>query len=242
LPCVKCGDPKAPRLRTKGVNLRPCLPWWQAGAVWAAGLLALVPAAHAQPVGEWDFVVRLDGKPVGTHRFTLAREGADGLALTSTALFEVKLLGFTAYRYRHEARERWDGNCLAALDASTDDDGRRTQVRGRRGPTGFGLEVSADGVPEAPERGGNCIMSFAYWNTALATQQRLLDPGTGRFVPVQVMPLPATEIDAPRGRVVARGWRIAGLPQPIDVWYDGERWAGLDTTVQGGRRLTYRLR
>jgi len=38
------------------------------------------------------------------------------------------------------------------------------------------------------------------------------------------------------------GLRIGGLAQPIDVWYDGNRWVGLDTIVSGGRRLSYRLR
>jgi hypothetical protein len=45
-----------------------------------------------------------------------------------------------------------------------------------------------------------------------------------------------------RGRsVVARGWRIVGLARPIDVWYEGEQWVGLDTAVAGDRRLAYRL-
>ncbi|WP_368671230.1 hypothetical protein [Achromobacter xylosoxidans] len=41
----------------------------------------------------------------------------------------------------------------------------------------------------------------------------------------------------------ATRWRIAGPRHPIDVWYaagSGE-WVGLDSTVRGGRRLSYRL-
>ena len=209
----------------------------------ALALAAALGTAHAQPATEWDFIVRLDGRPVGTHRFTLARQGGGARLLTSAARFEVKLLGWTAYRYRHQARERWQGDCLASLDASTDDDGRVTQVRGRRGEEGFSIDVSAPGTEEAaPAPQPGCVMSFAYWNTAFTTQRRLLDPGTGRLVPVQVQPLPSTQVETARGLVSARGWRIAGLPNPIDVWYDGDEWAGLDTVVQGGRKLSYRLR
>lgn len=211
--------------------------------VLGAAFVAAAPAGHAQSPLEWDFIVRLDGKPIGTHRFTLSRGEAGARTLASNARFEVKLLGWTAYRYRHQVRERWVGDCLASLDASTDDDGRVTQVRGRRTDEGFAVEVSQAQAPQpaaAPQAG--CVMSFAYWNTAFTSQRRLLDPGTGQLVPVQVQPLPLTPIETPRGQVSARGWRIAGLPHPIDVWYDGDEWAGLDTTVQGGRKLTYRLR
>jgi hypothetical protein len=214
-----------------------------AAALAMLGALAVAPASRAQAAQEWDFIVRLDGKPVGTHRFTLARDGAASRTLTSAARFDVKLLGWTAYRYRHEARERWRGDCLAALDATTDDDGRVTQVRARRGEDGFAVEVSppTNEAPAAAPPAG-CVMSFAYWNTAFTSQHRLLDPGTGRLVPVQVQTLPPAQIETAHGPVAARGWRIAGLPHPIDVWYDGDEWAGLDTVVQGGRRLTYRLR
>ena len=50
----------------------------------------------------------------------------------------------------------------------------------------------------------------------------------------------AADLDAAGGAL--RGLRIGGLTQPIDVWYVGDRWVGLDTTVDGGRRLSYRLR
>lgn len=206
----------------------------------AAALLASTSLhATAEPRTTWDFVVRLDGRPIGTHRFALDRDGQGVSALSSTASFEVKLLGWTAYRYDHRNRERWSGNCLAAIDASTDDDGKRTRVQGERGGAGFTVRIN--GAPEA-EPLPACVMSFAYWNQALSTQRQLLDPGTGRLVPVDITPLPRTSIETDRGAVEATGWRIAGLPFPIDVWWSAGDWVGLDTTVQGGRRLTYRLR
>ena len=70
----------------------------------------------------------------------------------------------------------------------------------------------------------------------------MLDPGTGRVEPVRITPLPEARIDVAGQAAAVRGLRISGLPHPIDVWYAGDRWVGLDTTVQGGRRLSYRLR
>jgi hypothetical protein len=39
----------------------------------------------------------------------------------------------------------------------------------------------------------------------------------------------------------ASGWRIGGMPQPIDVWYSAQGdWIGLDARIDGGRTLQYR--
>jgi hypothetical protein len=84
-------------------------------------------------------------------------------------------------------------------------------------------------------------MSFAYWNPALATQQRLLDPGTGRIESVTITALQASTIPVRGNPASVRGIRITGLQRPIDVWYLDNHWVGLDTTVRGGRKLSYRL-
>lgn len=211
-------------------------------AVLALGCVLAAPVLATSAPAEWHFTVRLDGKPIGTHRFVLARGADGGAQLRSEARFDVELLGLSLYRYRHEATELWSGGCLAAIEARTDDNGRRIELRGQaRGPR-FDLQWRGDApaaAPPAPADG--CLMSFAYWNPALATQTRLLDPSTGRVEPVAITrPASlATDLDPARGAL--RGLRIDGLARPIDVWYAGERWVGLDTVVDG-RRLSYRLR
>lgn len=213
-----------------------------------AGMLCLATAlaagAHASPSPtEWQFTVRLDGKPIGTHRFVLERGNERSAQLRSEARFDVTLLGMSLYRYRHEATERWSEGCLAAIEARTDDNGRRTELLGQAQGKGFELQLRGNAdAPAPPVPTGGCLMSFAYWNPALATQTRLLDPGSGRVEPVAigVPPAAAADLEAAGGRL--RGLRIGGLAQPIDVWYVGERWVGLDTVVDGGRRLSYRLR
>ncbi len=205
--------------------------------------LAVAPACRAAAATQWNFVVRLDGKPIGTHRFVVDRH-ADGTAtVTSDARFEVRFLGWTAYRYVHTARERWRSGCLTALDATTDDDGRVTRVRAARTSAGLAVDAKdARGDDVAAETVPGCAMSFAYWNPALRTQRQLLDPGTGRMVDVRFTPLPPERGETPEGAVEAPGGRVDGLPNAIDVRWEGDEWVGLDTVVAGGRHLTYRLR
>jgi hypothetical protein len=210
----------------------------------AAAALALAAAsAAAMPPAEWNFTVRLDGKPIGTHRFVLAPESDGRLTMSSEAQYDVTLLGIPLYRYRHHASERWAGGCLTSIDARTDDNGRRTEVRGQAQGGRFILQVRDEGrsVP-TPATPPGCLMSFAYWNPALAGQTHLLDPGHGRIEPVAIAAPAAVPDDLQAPAQPVRGLRIGGLAQPIDVWYLGERWVGLDTVVGDGRRLSYRLR
>ncbi len=203
-------------------------------------------AAAAGPATEWLFTALLDGKPIGTHRFVLraAAGEAGGRRLDSLARFDIKFLGFTAYRYRHRVDERWQGDCLAAITAHTDDDGRVTDVLGRATATGFAVDVRVEGKPAVPSTSvaPGCVMSFAYWNPDLARQNRLLDPGSGRLEAVTISELAPAALDVRGTPVSVRGLRIEGLDHPIDVWYAGDDWVGLDTVVQGGRRLSYRLK
>ena len=115
----------------------------------AAGLVTSA-RANTVPVGGGSlpalrlFDVYLDDRHIGQHRYELAPQADGGLRLRSEARFELKLLGLTAYRYRHEAHELWREGCLAELRAETLDNGKpsRVQVQPREG----------------------CTMSYAYWD------------------------------------------------------------------------------
>ena len=177
-------------------------------------------AAQAQ-VERWDFVVRLDGRPIGTHRFVVSGPPA-AREVESTAQFDVKLLGIPVYRYRHEARERWRGDCLLELRARTDDNGQPVQVDQRR---------------------DDCVMGYAYWHPALRQQKLLLNPQTGATDTVRVEPLPDASLTGGTSDPRAARWQISTPKQEIVLWLDrvSGRWIGLDAQLSGGRLLTYRL-
>ncbi|MFM2120961.1 MAG: hypothetical protein RL722_2429, partial [Pseudomonadota bacterium] len=148
------------------------------------------PASPALPAQRrtWVFEARLDGKPIGDHRYVLTEQG-DRRVLRSSARLEVKLLGLTVYRYSFEATEHWRGDCLLGLQADTLDDGTPLKVRASRaeGGTPAGpLRISGPkGELEAP----GCVLSYAYWlPSALRSQKRLLNPQTGELEPVSVSP------------------------------------------------------
>lgn len=202
----------------------------------AALLLATSLHAAAQEPRVWDFRAFLDDSPIGYHRFTLLEQGARR-ELRSESRFEVKVLFITAYRYAHDATERWRGNCLESLTARTDDNGDRPSVdaagEGERlaVATGRGRETIA-----------GCVMSFAYWNPLILSQSRLLNAQTGEYEAIRVSALGEESITVRGAPVAARRYRITGPRNPIDIWYSlADEWLALESTVAGGRRLRYSL-
>lgn len=198
--------------------------------------LAASPAAAA-PAGDSTFNVFLDDKPIGEHRFSIGGT-EEARSVVSEASFTVKLLGLTVYRYRHRAVEKWRGDCLSELTATTDDDGKASRVRTEA--EGDGLAVVTDAGRQALK---GCVMSFAYWNPAIQRQPRLLNAQTGRSENVQVSRAGGGTVEVRGRQVAATRWRIDGPAQPIDVWYSAQgEWVGLDSMVDGGRKLVYRLK
>jgi hypothetical protein len=188
-------------------------------------LTAFAAGAWAAPL-EWNFRVLLDDQPIGQHRFSLSDAASGDRTLISDAEFAVKIIGITAYRYRHQAIEQWQGDCLRALASTTDNDGKPSRVSADR-----------DGA-----LGDGCLMSFAYWNPALLTQTRLFNPQTGHIDTVQVRAAGNGTLAVRGAPVAATRYRIVSSAPPIDVWYaaNGD-WIGLDSIVAGGRKLSYRL-
>jgi hypothetical protein len=193
----------------------------------AATALLLIGAhaasAAAQEARVWDFRVYLDNTAIGTHRFMLRQQGEER-ELSSEARFEVKLLFFTAYRYAHQASERWRGDCLTALNSRTDDNGTPFAVARER---------------EALQ---GCVMSFAYWNPQILRQSRLLNAQTGEHEAVNISALGDESIAVRGAQVPAKRYRISGPKNPIELWYSASGdWLALASTLEGGRRLQYRL-
>jgi hypothetical protein len=171
---------------------------------------------------KWEFQVFLDDQPIGHHHFTI-RDGGAERELKSEARFDVKLLFITAYRYAHDATERWRGNCLQQITARTDDNGKKSDV--------------------ASETTDGCQMSFAYWNPEMLQQTRLLNAQTGKVETVSITAMGDDKIAVRGVPTPAKRYRITGPKHPIELWYGADRsWLALQSTLEGGRRLRYQLK
>jgi Family of unknown function (DUF6134) len=169
--------------------------------------------------GSWAFRVFLDNREVGEHRFTLTKTGAEE-HVRSSARFDVRILMMNVFRYRHEATERWLDGCLLNLQSETQTNGQKQQVSNDY---------------------SECPMSFAYWNPKILTARELVNSQTGVLTPVKVTQTGSEDILV-RGKMQsAIRYRLTGPKLAIDLWYVDDNWVALESEMEGGRRLRYRL-
>jgi hypothetical protein len=194
------------------------------------------PGAAAPAIDrEWNFRVLLDGKEVGWHRYVVRADG-DSTAVESRAQFDVRFLFLNAYRYRHEARERWRGACLDELESRTETNGTVEQVAAVA--RGEALVVAR---PSGDARLPGCVMSFAYWDQRILRAARLLNSQTGELLPVRVDARGTEQLNVAGRSVPATRHRLSGPDLQIDLWYADGRWVALEAPTPGGRVLRYEL-
>jgi hypothetical protein len=202
----------------------------------ATSAVASTPAAAVHEAGrQWHFRVLLDDEVVGWHRYEV-RAVDDHTEVESRAQFDVRILFVNAYRYRHEARERWRGVCLEDLESRTVTNGTVEEVDA----------VATDEALVVARRSGEtrlpgCVMSFAYWDPRILQADRLLNPQTGEWLPVRVEARGTEQLNVDGQTVAATRHRISAPELQIDVWYADGRWVGLEAETRGGRLLRYEL-
>jgi hypothetical protein len=200
----------------------------------ALTVLAVAGAAEAAEPREWRFKVFLEDKPIGEQVFRLSED--DGRArLLTEAHFDVKVLFFTAYTYRHRNEEIWKDGCLERIESTTDDNGKPFRVRGEVEADGFWVETAKSRETLPP-----CVQSFAYWNVDYLRAPKLLNSQTGVYEDVSVRPLGEELLEVRGARLRARRYALEGPKLRIDLWYSLENeWLALESASRGGRTLRY---
>ncbi len=199
----------------------------------AAESAVAIPPAGASD--EFQFRVLLDDREIGFHRYSLVNE--DGrLRVQSEAAFDVKILFFNAYSYRHELTAEWNNGCLRAIAADTDANGKRLSVSGDQRDGEFIVRVGGadDALP-------GCVKNFAYWDREILNADKLLNPQTGEYLDVAVETLGEAEISIDGVALSALAYRLIAKGMRIDLWYaaDDGRWLALESPAKGGRTLRY---
>jgi hypothetical protein len=199
----------------------------------ALSLAAVGPATGSEQLR---FQVYLDDRPIGEHSFRIADSG-DTTRVTSRAAFDVDFLFINAYRYRHTSNEVFRDGCLTAINASTDDNGKRYVVNGEAVGDAFRIDAGDD-----VERANGCVKTFAYWDKAFLDKRRLLNPQTGDLESVRVQRKGKDDIAVESGRkVAAERFALETDELTIDLWYNDELgWVGLASDTGKGKRIIYR--
>jgi hypothetical protein len=200
----------------------------------ALTVLAVAGAAQAAEPREWRFKVFLEDKPIGEQVFRLSEDGGRSRLLTE-ARFDVKVLFFTAYTYRHRNEEIWKDGCLERIESTTDDNGEAFRVRGDVEADGFLVETAQSRATLPP-----CVRSFAYWNVDYLRAPKLLNSQTGVYEEVSMLALGEETLEVRGAPLRARRYALEGPKLRIDLWYSLENeWLALESASKGGRTLRY---
>ena len=103
----------------------------------------------------------LGDKEIGFHKFMVTPH-KDQTYVSSEANFDVKFLFISAYTYLHQNSEVWKGDCLQAINATTDDNGDTLFVRGKYRDQGLNLQTH-----NGQQNLEGCVKTFAYWDPSL---------------------------------------------------------------------------
>ncbi len=182
------------------------------------------------------FSVARNGTPVGNHRISIERRGAE-LTVNSSFEITVNVLFFTAYRYRYESSSIWHRGCLVALEAVTNDNGEVSRVEARRVGDELRIEGPSGIVSHQPG-----LYPTEHWHAGVLAAESVLNTISGKVNRVR--------IEAAGDDMVI----VDGKPHPArryvyrgelenEVWYDDEgRWVRMRFRAKDGSTIEYECR
>jgi len=208
-----------------------------ATAAAAIPLLPLVPArAYAAARRDLRFRALRDGAPIGEHRVTFRPDG-DRLTVETRVDIAVKVLFFTAFRFKHEADEVWQSDRLVSVKSTTNDNGTLLQVSGIAVADGFRI-VGEDGPFLASAQ---LLTSNALWDRRIVREQRLIDVQHGGEIGLVVKALGDEQVDTPEGPVRATRHHMITPYYAGSVFHDSDgRWVKGVLELKG-ERIEYAL-
>ena len=168
----------------------------------------------------------------GTHEVVFEHDGQDVVARTTIRL----RAGFgpiTAFRYEHDATERWNDGQLLTLTSRTLKDGETYEVEARYEDGMInvtGLDPDQQPVDLAlPSE----ILSSSHWHGYPADMEQMLNTEHGTVMETTVEDLGMTEIEGDGGTIPVRHIRLSSS-LVVDLFYDENgRWAGCSFDARG---------
>jgi hypothetical protein len=182
------------------------------------------------------FRVLRHGSPIGEHRVTFRPDG-DRLTVETRVEIAVKVLFFTAFRFKHEAEEVWQSDRLVWVTSTTDDNGTQLEVSGTAVADGFRI-IGADGPFLAS---AHLLTSNALWDRRIVRETRLIDVQHGGEIGLVAKRLDDEHVDTPQGLVRATRHHLITPYYAGSVFHDGDgRWVKGLLELKG-ERVEYAL-
>ncbi len=177
-------------------------------------LLLLCGPTFAEPALETSkFAIMREGKQIGVSTTDIQRDGKETIVDT-TIKVDVKILGFTAYRYDHTSNEKWAGDHVVAVTSQTNDNGATHKLS--LALHDDKLIGEADGRELALDAE---VVPASVWNPKLVTQTVVMDSVNGKLMHVSFDDLGIENINVRGQSTKAHHYSMHGQREQ-DLWYD----------------------
>lgn len=168
----------------------------------------------------------------GTHEVRFEREGEDVIA-RSTIRLRAGFGPITAFRYEHDAVERWRDGRLLSLESRTLKDGNTYEVAARHEDG----KINVDG--EDPDENSLSLelpgdmLSSSHWHGYPPEMTQMLNTEHGTVMETEVEDLGMTRIEGDGGMIDVQHIRLSSS-LVVDLYYDANgRWAGCEFEARG---------
>jgi hypothetical protein len=210
--------------------------------VLGGALALLIPAralGAALPVPPGDrlgFDVWRGSRKLGTHDLVF-HPSPDGVVVDVSVDIAFRIGPITLYRYTHQARERWAEGQVAEIDTTTNDNGTRYHVAGRRESRGLVVQADGHAAYVAPPD----ALPATHWNHR-ELDGAWINTQNGELIRPHVAPQGMCMVETAAAKPLrVHRYALSG-PVQMSLWYDeAQAWAGL-SFVKGGAEVRYARR
>jgi hypothetical protein len=181
------------------------------------------------------FNIMREGHQIGSSTTSIQSNGKETVVDT-TINVDVKILGFTAYRYVQTSNEKWAGDHVVTITSETDDNGTKHNLS--LALHDDKLIGEADGKVLTLDAG---MIPSSVWNPKLVTQTVVMDSVNGKLKHISVTDLGTENIDIRGQPTKAHHYSMRGQLEQ-DLWYDmSGRLVQLKFKGRDGSVISYHL-
>lgn len=185
----------------------------------AALAMPTAPRLSSPHLDELVYEIRFARVPIGEQRLSFTQRGTE-LAIASATRIKVGIGFLSAYEYKQEARELWRDGRLVEAKAVTEEDGKRSTLRGEAVENGFAVTVQG-GIIE----GGRTVYPAEIatnndaWSKNFLGWSQVLDLRDGELLQQQVSERRAERMEIGGKRQEVEHAAVKGRKIAAALWY-----------------------
>lgn len=203
--------------------------------MFATALLLMLMAGPELETRE--FRVSVDGRQAGSYKMTIARHPDGTVCQTGQCDVTVQVF-LKKYVYSYRGTETWKDGQLMKLESSTNDDGKR-----------YNLRVQLDGVALRAIANNQAISipatswTTSHWHMPVDRRQgdiTRIDNDNGRVLPGRISRVGQEQQTVAGQSIMTNRYRVTGTA-PVDLWFDGADRLVRQESIEDGHRMVIEL-